>query len=127
MILKTMLFICLFLFMYSVYSAEVKPVKLCINCRHFLLKPSFSNPNNGKCSLYPTMKVDRNLISGYTSYIDYEKCIISRNNENMCGEDGKRYEPGNGNNYQKIKFYQRLFKFFPKGDELEFLKCPNWM
>jgi hypothetical protein len=113
---------------YSVSSVEVKPVKFCINCKHFLLKPSFSNPEDGKCSLYPIMKVDKNnLVVGYTSSIDYEKCEVVRISEDMCGEEGKYYEPGDGNNLKKIKFYRRLFKLFPRNDDMEFLKCPSWM
>lgn len=125
-----MLFVCLFLFMFSAYSVsslEVKPVKLCINCKHFLLKPIMSNPENGKCLLYPKMIVDKNnLVTGYTTSVDYEKCVVARNSEDMCGEEGKHYEHGDGNNLKKIIFYKKLFKLFPRNDDTEFLKCPSF-
>jgi len=86
-----------------------------------------SNPASGKCLLYPKMIVDKNnLVTGYSSSIDYEKCVVSRNSEDMCGEEGKHYEPGDGNNLKKINFYKKLFKLFPRNDDTEFLKCPSF-
>lgn len=120
-----MLFFYMFLFIYSVYSLEVTPVKLCKNCKHFMLKSPFSNPENGKCSLYPTLKVDKNRFgSGYTSYIDYEKCGVIRNKDNMCGKEGKRHEPRNGNHDEEVNFLKKLSKGFLQNNG-EFLKCPN--
>ena len=121
-----MLFFFVFLFLYSVDSVEVKPVKLCKNCKHFMLKSSFSNSENGKCSLFPTLKVDRNRFgSGYTNYIDYEKCQLVRNNDNMCGKEGRRYEPRNGNHAEEVNFLKKLSKNFLGNNGVEFLKCPN--
>lgn len=122
-----MIFFCMFLFIYSVYSLEATPVKLCKNCKHFMLKSPFSNPENGKCSLFPILKVDRNRFgSGYTTYIDYEKCQVVRNNDNMCGKEGKRYEPRNGNHVEEDNFSKKLVKDLLQ-DNGECLKCPNWI
>ena len=113
-------------FLFYVHSQEIKPVKLCINCKHFVLKPSFSNPENGKCLLFQKMNTDKkNLVTGYNDILDYEKCIIVRNNENMCGEDGKYYEPGNKDNYELNEFLRKLFKKYRINDNIDFLKCPN--
>jgi len=91
-----------------------------------MLKSSFSNSENGKCSLFPILKVDRNRFgSGYTTYIDYEKCQLVRNNDNMCGKEGKRYEPRNGNHTEEVNFLKKLSKYF-LGNNGEFMKCPSW-
>jgi len=119
-----MLFFYIFLFIYSVHSLEVKPVKLCANCKHFISKSPLQE--NGKCSLFPILKVDRNRFgSGYTSYIDYEKCAVVRNNDNMCGKEGKRYEVRNGDHEEEVNFLKKLSKGLQKNGE--FLKCPNWV
>jgi len=67
----------------------------------------------------------KNLVTGYNNIVDYEKCIIVRNNENMCGEDGKYYEPENKDNYELNEFLRKLFKKYRINDDIDFLKCPN--
>lgn len=91
-----MLFFCLFyMFLFMVQSV---PVKLCINCKHFLLNPSSSgyvNPENGKCTLFPEKMEDNMnyLITGEVQPIaDYKKCIIVRYTSDRCGKEGKYYE-----------------------------------
>ena len=76
-----MLFFCLFLFMFSVHS---QTVRLCMNCKHFLLNPSLS----GKCTLFPE-KMEDNMNYLITNY---KKCIIVRYTSDRCGEKGKYYE-----------------------------------
>ena len=78
----------LFLFMFSVHS---QTVRLCMNCKHFLLNPSSSgyvNPENGKCTLFPE-KMEDNM-----NYLikNYKKCIIVRYTSDRCGKEGKYYE-----------------------------------
>ena len=90
-----MLFFCLFLFMFSVHS---QIVRLCMNCKHFLLNPSSSgyvNSENGKCTLFPEKMEDNMnyLITGEVPPIaDYKKCIIVRYTSDRCGKEGKYYE-----------------------------------
>jgi len=106
----------------------VKPVKLCVNCKHFLLEHSLANQENGKCLLFPIKKKDKKKIVGghVTTPVDYEKCIIVRNNEDMCGKKGKYYEHKHGNNEDMKEFLKKLMRKFPRNDDMEFLQCPNW-
>lgn len=126
-----MLFLYIFLFIsteYSIYCLEVKPVNLCVNCKHFLLDHSLSNPENGKCLLFPIKKMEKTkkIFDGYTRPIDYEKCIFVRNNEDMCGKKGKYYEHKHGNIDEMNEFLKNIIKKFPRNDDMDFLQCPNW-
>lgn len=113
-----MLFFYIFFLLYSIYSVELKSVNLCANCKHFMLKPSFSNSENGKCALFPVIKVNRNRFGpGYTSYIDYEKCVVVRNNDDMCGKQARRYEPRNGNHDGEVNFYKKMAKDFLRNND----------
>lgn len=114
-----MLFFYMFLFLYSVYSLELKPVKLCANCKHYMLRPYVFNSENEKCSLFPVIKVNRNRFGpGYTSYIDYEKCVVVRNDDNMCGKEGRRYELRNDTHHdsddERVIFSKKLAKDFTR-------------
>ena len=126
-----MLFFCLVLLMCTVRSVPVQPVRLCINCKHFLLNPSLSgyaNPENGKCALFPEQKEDNKnyLITGdISSVMDYKKCVVVRNTDDMCGEEGKYYESGGNQNYEKLQFYKKIRKVFSESQNQTFLKCPN--
>lgn len=125
-----MLFLYIFLFIssaYSIYCLEVKPVKLCLNCKHFLLVHPLSNPENGKCLLFPIKKKEKTKIfTKYTSPIDYEKCIVVRNSEDMCGKKGKYYEHKHGNGDEINEFLKKIIRKFPRNDDMDFLQCPNW-
>ena len=126
-----MLFLYIFLFIssvYSIYCLEVKPVKLCVNCKHFLLEHSLANQENGKCLLFPIKKTDKKKIVGghATTPVDYEKCIVVRNHEDMCGKKGKYYEHKHGNTDEINEFLKKIMRKFPRNDDMDFLKCPNW-
>jgi len=115
--------------LYSIYCLEVKPVKLCVNCKHFLLNHPSSNAENGKCLLFPIKKIDKPVkksMTKYTSHVDYEKCIVVRNNEDMCGKQAKYYEHKHGNGDEMKEFLKKLMRKFPRNDDMEFLQCPNW-
>ena len=87
-----MLFLYIFLFISSVYSLEVKPVKLCVNCKHFLLEHSLANQENGKCLLFPQEQTsDYFFVDGINNKkkIDYHYCATARNLHHMCGEEGQ--------------------------------------
>lgn len=124
-----MLFLYIFLFihsLYSVYSLEVKPAKSCVNCKHFFLENPLSDPENGKCLLFPIKKTVKKSMTRYTNSVDYEKCIFVRNNEDMCGKQGKYYEHKHGNNDDMKEFLKKLMRKFPRNDDMDFLQCPNW-
>jgi hypothetical protein len=107
----------------------VKPIKSCVNCKHFLLENPLSNPENGKCLLFPIKKIDKTVkksITGYKSPPDYEKCIFVRNNEDMCGKKGKYYEHKHGNTDDMKEFLKKIMRKFPRNDDMDFLQCPNW-
>ena len=123
-----MLFLYIFLFISCITSLEVKPIKSCVNCKHFFLENPLSNPENGKCLLFPIKKTDKKKIVGghATTSVDYEKCIFVRNNEDMCGKHGKYYEHKHGNTDDMKEFLKKLMRKFPRNDDMEFLQCPNW-
>lgn len=124
-----MLYLYIFLFISTVYSIsclEAKPVKLCVNCKHFLLSHPLSHPENGKCLLFPIKKTDKKSITRYITQVDYEKCIVLRNSEDMCGKKGKYYEHKNGNTDEMNEFLKKIIKKIPRNDDMDFLKCPNW-
>ncbi len=109
-----------------VYSIDIKPIKQCVNCKHFRLNHPLSNPENGKCVLYPIINTNKkNLFSRCINEIDYERCIVVRNNEEMCGKNGKYYEDRTGNYEEMNEFLKKIRKMFPKNDDMDFLKCPN--
>lgn len=124
-----MLFLYIFLFISSVYSLEVKPVKHCVNCKNFFLENPLLNPENGKCLLFPIKKIDKTVkksMTKYTNLVDYEKCIVVRNNEDMCGKQAKYYEHKHGNTDEMNEFLKNIIKKFPRNDDMDFLQCPNW-
>ena len=125
-----MLFLYIFLFissLYSIYSLEVKPVNLCVNCKHFLLEHPFSNVENGKCLLFPIKKTNKKIFGGQATIpVDYEKCIVVRNSEDMCGKKGKYYEHKHGNTDEMREFLKKIMRKFPRNDDMDFLQCPNW-
>lgn len=121
-----MLFLYIFLFIGSIYSLEAKPVKSCVKCKHFLLEHPLSNQENGKCLLFPIKKTDKKSITRYITLVDYEKCIVVRNSEDMCGKAGKYYEHKDGNTDEMTEFLKKIMKKFPRNDDMDFLKCPNW-
>ena len=69
---------------------------LCINCK-YIIPDSFFISNNefAKCLLYnKTLNNDNYLVTGIKmkkQKIEYSYCSISRNNENMCGKEGKDF------------------------------------
>lgn len=81
------LFICTF-----ISSSSSSPVKYCVNCKYFVPSPFFKD-TFGKCSAFrkttDSNKIDY-LISGKEK-IEYKYCSTARENENLCGEEGKMY------------------------------------
>jgi len=64
----------------------IDPTKLCINCKNFI--GDKLNPLFGKCKLF-TKQNSNHLVTGEKKQNQY--CSISRDDENMCGESGKKY------------------------------------
>ena len=65
--------------------------KFCINCKHF--KPTLSHPVFAKCKAFPKEvdnKIDY-LVLGRPKK-EYYYCSTARQDEDMCGPDGKCYE-----------------------------------
>ena len=83
---------------------------LCSKCRYFLYN---TNTEISKCSAFPTVSHKVNPTDTYTTHhkrlmellitgyhnpteiitVDYVYCSIARNDEQLCGMSGKRYEP----------------------------------
>ena len=72
---------------------QTKP-KLCINCKHFI--PDNSSGKFGKCSFFPRNEENKMyyLVNGMNEETEkkYNYCSISRNTNDMCGEEGKYYK-----------------------------------
>lgn len=71
----------------------------CVNCK-FYIPNDFSfgllGKEFGKCKLYYDIKNKDNLdflVTGYKKkeIIEYKYCSICRNNDNMCGNEGKQF------------------------------------
>jgi hypothetical protein len=87
-----MLFLYIFLFISCVYSLEVKPIKSCVNCKHFI-----PNPHNnvfiknedittyGKCKLF----YELDILTGLKKLEFAAQC---RNDNNKCGEEAEYYD-----------------------------------
>ena len=75
-----------------------KDIKFCKDCKYFLPdKFIILNNDYGKCALYSkTKNNDENyLVTGKIKKetIEYYYCSICRNNEMMCGKEGKDFIP----------------------------------
>jgi hypothetical protein len=65
----------------------------CINCIHYIIKYQSEDPyksvsyyqKHGKCKLFGK----KNLVSGE---IEYENAKYCREDDKLCGKDGKKYE-----------------------------------
>jgi hypothetical protein len=81
---------------------------------------------NGKCLLFQIKKTDKKNITRNKILVDYEKCIVVRNSEDMCGKKGKYYEHKHGNTDEMTEFLKKIMRKFPRNDDMDFLQCPNW-
>jgi len=73
---------------------EIKP-KFCIDCK-FYRNSIFSSSEFGKCKMFPKeVYNDYFLVNGKKSdnLDDYNYCSVARKFDNMCGKEGKFYEP----------------------------------
>ena len=88
------------LFGLFIITNSLKKNKLCLNCKFYY--------NSGRCLLFTKniyksvsqkkSELDNLLKNGKQSQLDsldYYSCLIARDNENMCGKDGKKYQDKN--------------------------------
>lgn len=79
----------------GVLSLREPKTKQCIHCKYFLEDDGFSKYGIfKKCSLFPKEKAnnDYHLIhDGIEQYTGYLDCSTTREDESMCGKEGKRY------------------------------------
>jgi len=68
---------------------QTKP-KLCINCKHFI--PDNLNSKFSKCSFFPKRENKINFLVNGINEEEYYYCSISRDANDMCGEEGKYYK-----------------------------------
>ena len=69
---------------------EITP-KFCIHCKFFTNR-FMENNKFGKCSLFP--KTERNIdyyVTGIDKNVEFYYCSVARNNDDMCGKEGKKY------------------------------------
>ena len=85
--------------------------RICINCKHFIRENNDTNPEYGKCLYFEKeititsedrARIKNNLIQYLVTGIKQEEpkkktewfyCSTARSCENMCGVEGKKYEP----------------------------------
>jgi len=68
---------------------QTKP-KLCINCKHFITDND--SGKYGKCFLFPKKEGKNNFLVNGVNENSYYHCSISREYNDMCGEEGKYYK-----------------------------------
>lgn len=69
---------------------EITP-KFCINCK-FFKKDLGSDDKYAKCLFFTNIKYDNDYLVNGLKIIDYHYCSIARNNDNMCGKEGKMFK-----------------------------------
>lgn len=75
----------------TVFSLNEITPKLCINCK-FFTNNFLKNNRYGKCTLYPTTKIDVDYyVTGIKKDFDFYYCSIVRDSDNMCGKEGKKF------------------------------------
>lgn len=80
------------LFLQILSFKDIKP-KICINCKYF--KSDTTSSKFGKCSLFVKEEsINYKLVNGENND-EYIYCFLSRQNENMCGKEGKMYKKNN--------------------------------
>jgi hypothetical protein len=75
-------------------SAKAIKPKLCIDCKH-IKYDFFTGKKFGKCRLFPQIEEDNKyyLVTGQDKKnTDYYYCSTVRNNNNMCGTEGKCFD-----------------------------------
>ena len=89
-------YILLVIISFSIFASSLK-TKFCFNCKYFIKennKNEIDNVSNkfGKCSLFPTTNYDRYyLVTGKDNILEYNYCSIVRDDEKMCGKEGKKH------------------------------------
>lgn len=73
-----------------ILSLRQKPPKLCINCKHFI--PDNSNSKYGRCSYFPKRENKINFLVNGIHSDEYYYCSVSRDANEMCGEQAKYYK-----------------------------------
>lgn len=92
----------LIIFSSKLFSNKIlhKTQKFCVDCKFYIPHNDifgFGGRNEfGKCKLYYEVTDDKSdfLVTGVNKpyIIEYKYCSICRNNDNLCGEEGKKYE-----------------------------------
>ena len=74
-----------------IFSLKENIPKFCINCKFFIKRINAEN-KYGQCTLFPLVNnVVNFLVTGIRKNDDYFYCATVRNNDDMCGKEGKMY------------------------------------
>lgn len=65
--------------------------KLCVNCK-FFINSNIGDNKYAKCSFFPKEENRVNFLVTGIEDTNYNYCYIARNNEDMCGKEGKTYK-----------------------------------
>jgi len=92
-----------FLFSLFLICNSTKQKKLCIDCKYFMHnRKIFDQKMYGRCTLFPQKNSPLNyLVPGIDDKLvttSYFYCFTARNDENMCGNEGKKFEFKNSEN-----------------------------
>lgn len=81
------------LFCIIIGSSFASSEKYCVNCKFFVKNP-FCHDTFGKCSAFRKNIENHQLLDYLVSgkqKIEYKYCSTARENENLCGKEGKMY------------------------------------
>jgi len=73
-----------------IISLKQSKSKICINCKYFIHDNSIGE--YGKCSLFPKKEGDIKFLVNGINEKEYSYCYTLRENDNMCGKEGKYYK-----------------------------------
>lgn len=94
--MKDIFIIILSIFIPFLSFSEVER-RLCVNCKFF--KGNFIiGDEYGRCSFFSEREMTIDLVTGIKKDAKYQFCSIARDNDDMCGKEGKRYINKGDNN-----------------------------
>ena len=80
---------------FSIMERQPIEPKLCKNCKFFVKENFFTSNQYGRCSAFVYEQQDNFLVDGIhkKKITNYFYCSTARNFDNMCGVEGKKFEP----------------------------------
>lgn len=90
----------IFHFLLFVPSFAIINQKLCIHCKYFI--PDTNSIKLSKCEMFPKVENKLNYLVSGIEEEEYNYCVTSRGDENICGEDAKMYKKKHISKYKDL-------------------------